>query len=226
MIRIAPSILSADFSSIKEEFVKLKEAKVDYIHFDVMDNHFVPNLTFGPKFIKDLRKHSDMIFDVHLMIESPEKWVDQFLETGGDNFTFHVESTNNIMELAKKVKGQDKLFSLSVKPNTPIETVFPYLDHVYMILVMTVEPGFGGQELIQNTLPKISRLKDKITSEGLNTLIQVDGGVNLSTLPLVIERGADIMVMGSAFFKSENYKTLIDKVKEISKVTTPEKINI
>ncbi len=214
MIQIAPSLLSADFSSIREELVKLEEAKVDYIHFDVMDNHFVPNLTFGSKFIKDLRKYTDIPFDIHLMIDSPEKWVDQFLEAEGDNYTFHIESTHEVLELAKKVKGQNKGFSLSVKPNTPIETLFPYLDLLDMILIMTVEPGFGGQSLIKDTLPKISTLKKIIKSKDLPIKIEVDGGVNLSTLSDVIDHGADVLVMGSAFFKNDHYPGFMEEITE------------
>jgi len=215
MIKIAPSILSADFSNIQNTIKKLEEANVSMIHFDVMDNHFVPNLTFGSKFIKDMRKYTELPFDVHLMIESPEKWIDEFLEVGGDIYTFHIESTVQVIELAKKVKGAGKRFALSVKPETPISSITPYLELLDMVLIMTVEPGFGGQSLIEKTLPKITELKKKIVTQNLSTLIQVDGGVNLSTLPKVLERGADVIVMGSAFFKNDNY---VDFMKTLSQI--------
>lgn len=220
MIKIAPSLLSADFSSIKEELKKLEECKADYVHFDVMDNHFVPNLTFGSKFIKDLRKYSEIPFDVHLMIENPEKWVDQFLEADGDIYTFHIEAAKDVHELARKVKGQNKKFSLSVKPNTPISEITPYLDMLDMVLIMTVEPGFGGQSLIESTLPKIAELRNLIDQKQLNCLIEVDGGVNLSTMDKVVEQGADILVMGSAFFKNEDYPAFIDDVQSIANKVT------
>ncbi len=214
MITIAPSILSADFSAVKEELLKLEKAQINLVHFDVMDNHFVPNLTFGPKFIKDLRKYSDIIFDVHLMIETPEKWINQFLDTGGDIFTCHIEATADVLELAKKVKGQNKKFALSVKPKTPIETIYPYLDLLDMVLIMTVEPGFGGQSLIEETLAKVTELKNLIKKRNLPIQIQVDGGVNLETLTNVVSHGAEILVMGSAFFKNEDYAAFIKLVNQ------------
>lgn len=216
MIKIAPSLLSADFSSIKEELEKLEACKADYVHFDVMDNHFVPNLTFGSKFIKDLRKYTDIPFDVHLMIEHPEKWLDQFLEADGDIYTFHIEAAKDVQELARKVKGQNKKFSLSVKPNTPISEITPYLDMLDMVLIMTVEPGFGGQSLIEETLPKISELRKLIDQKNLSCLIEVDGGVNLSTMDKVVERGADVLVMGSAFFKNEDYTQFMLEVQDLA----------
>ncbi|MDH4129694.1 MAG: ribulose-phosphate 3-epimerase [Spirochaetota bacterium] len=212
MIQIAPSILSADFSLIKEELSKLEKAKVNYIHFDVMDNHFVPNLTFGSKFIKDLRKYTKIPFDVHLMIDSPDDCIDEFLDAGGDIYTFHIEAVRNVNKLANRVKAENRKFSLSVKPKTPIETILPYLDILDMILIMSVEPGFGGQSLIEETLTKISKLKNIITSKGLSIPVEIDGGVNLSTLQRVVESGADILVMGSAFFKNEDYKIFMEKV--------------
>ncbi|MDH5682382.1 MAG: ribulose-phosphate 3-epimerase, partial [Spirochaetota bacterium] len=127
-ITIAPSILSANFSSIRDEMSKLQDAGITMVHFDVMDNHFVPNLTFGPKFIQDLRDQSDLIFDVHLMIENPEDSVEEFLDTGGDIFTYHIEAARDVLELIRKVKGRNKQFALSVKPKTPVETLFPYLE--------------------------------------------------------------------------------------------------
>ncbi|MDH5682825.1 MAG: ribulose-phosphate 3-epimerase [Spirochaetota bacterium] len=211
-ITIAPSILSANFSSILEELDKLSHAGIEMVHFDVMDNHFVPNLTFGPKFIKDLRDKSELIFDVHLMIENPEDSVEEFLDTGGDIFTYHIEAISDIMELIRKVKGRNKQFSLSVKPKTPVETIYPYLEHLDMVLIMSVEPGFGGQSLIPETLSKVSAVKQEISARGLKCKVQVDGGVNLSTLPEVVTEGADILVMGSAFFKNNNYKTFVDSV--------------
>ncbi len=215
MLKIAPSLLSADFSSIKEEIVKLEKAKVDYLHFDVMDNHFVPNLTFGSKFIKDLRKYTNIPFDVHLMIENPNRWAKQFLDSGGDIYTFHIEAVKDIDSLIKQVKDKNKQFALSVKPNTPINKIYPYLDYLDMVLIMTVEPGFGGQSLIEETIPKISAVKEKITSKGLNTLIEVDGGINLSTINKVVESGADILVMGSAFFKNNDYPAFINTIKDL-----------
>jgi ribulose-phosphate 3-epimerase len=210
---ISPSILASNFATLIGELPKIKDAGVDYIHYDVMDNHFVPQLTFGYKFVKDFNSKTDIISDVHLMIDNPHLCVDNYIEAGSNILTFHIESMpeNEIKPLLLKVKSNNILCGLSIKPKTPVSSLLPYIDLLDLVLVMTVEPGFGGQKLIEECLPKIDELKKIIDEKNLGTVIQADGGINLSNAPELHKRGCTFFVMGSAFFKETDYNVFMAK---------------
>lgn len=212
---IAPSILSADFSEIKDTLVELKRIGIEIVHFDVMDQHFVPNLTFGHKFIADLRPKSKLFFDTHLMIEQPEKWVERFIKAGCDNLTFHIEATKKPEQVIEKIKNAGISCGISIKPKTKVEDIEKYLDKVDLILVMTVEPGFGGQKLIENTIEKISSLKQIKKEKGYQYIIEADGGIGEDNIKKLKNLGMDIAVMGSSFFKQKDYGKFHDKIKNI-----------
>lgn len=209
-VKIAPSILSADFADLKTEMQKVTEAGADWLHVDVMDGHFVPNLTIGMPVVKAIKPYSKIPLDVHLMIDEPEKYIEEFIKAGSDYLTLHTESTTVMKESLQKIKSLGAKAGITIRPKTPIEEVKPYLGLVDLVLVMTVEPGFGGQSFMQNQVEKISTLK-KWREEGLGKyLIEVDGGVTDKTAPICIQAGADVLVAGSAVFKGEktiaNYK--------------------
>lgn len=212
-VKIAPSILSADFSDIQNDLSDIKIANADLVHLDVMDGYFVPNITFGPKFIKDIRRHSDMIFDTHLMVINPERYIKNFAESGSDYITIHVEACNNPAETLALIKSYGCKAGIAINPETDISEVLPYLDIVDLILVMTVHPGFGGQKFIYDCLDKVKTLKEVRGSR--DYLISVDGGVNDETAPEIIESGVDILVTGSAFFNSINKKEYINYLHNI-----------
>lgn len=204
MIKISPSVLSADFSDLAREVADIESSGADMVHLDVMDGHFVPNISFGFPVIESLRKRSNMIFDVHLMIEEPEKYADRFIESGADILTFHLEACEDPETLLGDIRSQGVMAGISVKPATPIEEVYPYLEHCDMVLVMTVEPGYGGQKLIPETIEKVRKIKAEIENRGLNVEIQVDGGVNDKTAPELISAGAGILVAGSSVFGAKD----------------------
>ncbi len=211
---ISPSILSSNFSILKDELSKIKEAGAEWVHFDVMDNHFVPNLTFGYKFVKDFRKHSDLIFDVHLMIDEPEKSIDSYIDAGSDIITFHYEACKDVKTTLENLKEKGIRAGLSIKPHTNLDVVFPYLDLLDMILIMTVEPGFSGQSMIRKALDKIPALIRRINGQ-YDIDIQIDGGVNIENIKEVTDLGANVIVMGSAFFKEKDYKAYVEQIKRI-----------
>ncbi len=212
-VKIAPSILSADFSKLGEEIVALDNANCDYIHIDVMDGHFVPNLTIGPNIIRSIRKYTKKIFDVHLMIDPVKKYITDFINAGADIITIHEEINEEIFESFDIIKKSNKQVGISIKPNTPAKSIEKYLDHVDLILVMTVEPGFGGQSFLYDQLKKIKEVKDMIGRKNID--IEVDGGINLSTAKEAINAGANILVSGSTIFKCKNYNKIINDLRNI-----------
>lgn len=213
-LKISPSILSADFSRLGEEMQRAKDNGADYIHFDVMDGHFVPNISYGVPVLKSLKKSAPLPFDVHLMITDPYDYIKAFADAGADIITFHVESNSDIKATIDLIHSYGVKAGLTVKPATDISTVYPYLNDVEMVLVMTVEPGFGGQGFIYDTLDKIKALREESTRQGLDLDIEVDGGIDGTTAPLVKEAGANVLVSGSYLFGAPDMsvavKTLID----------------
>ena len=214
MVKISPSVLSADFAILGAEVENIKNAGAEMAHLDVMDGMFVTNMSFAFPVIASLRKVTDMFLDVHLMIEKPERYIDRFIDSGADLITFHLEATDVPDKCIELVKARGKKVAVSVKPNTPIEEVYPYLDRCDMILIMTVEPGYGGQALIPFCLDKVKTLREEITKRGLNIDIQVDGGINEKTAKDAIAAGANVLVAGSAVFNCSDRKAAIDALRK------------
>lgn len=203
-IIISPSILGGSFSNMQDTIKLIDQSKAEYIHFDVMDGDFVPNLTFGPQFISNIRKNSKKIFDVHLMINRVGKFLDDYVKAGSDIITFHLEIEENIKELISKIKTNNIKCGIAIKPATPWEKLKPYLSDIDQIIIMTVEPGFGGQKFMEEQLLKIEQLKNFISSNQLHVDLEVDGGVNYETGKKCVDAGANILVAGSFLFKQEN----------------------
>ena len=213
---LAPSILSADFKILGEQLKLTEEAGAEYIHFDVMDGMFVPSISFGMPGIKSIRECSDRIFDVHLMIEKPERYVEEFAACGADLVNFHLEATEDVKGCIDKIRATGKKVGITIKPATPAETVEPYLELVDMVLVMTVEPGFGGQKLIPECLNKVAVIRKMITDRGLATDLEVDGGIHLDNVVQALEKGANVIVAGSAVFKDDiaaNAKAFLNRMQ-------------
>tara|TARA_B100000123_G_scaffold270730_1_gene249127 strand:- start:1532 stop:2191 length:660 start_codon:yes stop_codon:yes gene_type:complete len=211
-IQISPSILSADFSDLGKEIKKLEKGGADLIHVDVMDGHFVPNLTIGPPVIKSLRKYTKLPFDVHLMISPVHKYIKNFAEAGSDIITIHPEATKNLEKSIKEIKKFKKKVGLSLNPNTNISKIKKYLNKIDLVLVMSVYPGFGGQKFIKEVLKKIKKLKTLKIKNNFNYKIEVDGGINFSNSKSVINSGADILVSGTTIFK-ENKGNIKKNIK-------------
>ena len=212
-IKISPSILSADYASLKSEIEKVKNGGADMLHVDVMDGHFVPNISIGPPVVKSIRKATDMFLDCHLMISNPYDYIDAFASSGADLIAFHVESDSDIEKTIEKITSAGVLPALVVKPGTPAESVFPYLSKIAMVLVMTVEPGFGGQSFMEDMLPKIKAIREKADEVNPSLMIQVDGGIVPETAKKCVDAGADVLVSGSYIFGASDTEGAISSLR-------------
>ena len=210
-IKIAPSILSAYFSKLGDEISALDKTDCEYIHIDVMDGHFVPNLTIGPNVVKSIRNLSKKIFDVHLMIDPVEKFLDDFANAGADIITIHHEISENVFKCLEKIKNKKIKAGISLKPSTPGDVIKKYINHIDLVLIMTVEPGFGGQTFMYNQLNKIQEVRKIVANRDIE--IEVDGGITLETAKKVKDAGANVIVSGSTIFKNKDYGKIISKLR-------------
>lgn len=208
---IAPSLLASDFSKLSEEIQSVEKAGADWIHLDIMDGHFVPNITFGPSVIKSLRKTTSLPFDVHLMIENPEKFIDEFIQAGADYLTLHIETLKNPSETLQNIRKQGCRPGITLKPETHVDQILPFLPLVDLVLIMTVDPGFGGQKFMGDQLEKVKTVKEMAKELNHDLFIEVDGGINKDTAALC--KDVDVLVAGSYIFSSPSYKEAIDNLK-------------
>ena len=213
---IAPSLLAADLGYLADEIKKITAAKADWIHLDIMDGHFVPNLSFGPDFLKLIKKHTHLPCDVHLMCSSPEIILDHFLEAGADNITLHAELGKKAHTLIEKIRGSGCLAGISINPPTPFEEAIPFLSEIDLLLIMTVNPGYGGQKFISENISKLKMAKKKKKLNKKKFILEVDGGINFESMKECVKAGADALVSGTTIFRSENYKEAIHKMRLIA----------
>lgn len=208
---IAPSLLSMDFTQTLKQLNEIKESQATWLHFDVMDGHFVPNLSFGPDICKQVRKHSDLFMDVHIMVSDPNYFSDVFIEAGADLITFHLEacqSEEEVLSIIKKIHDKGIKVGLTIKPATDVKDLLPFMDKIDLVLIMSVNPGYGGQSFIPNALDKIAFLRQHIDENKLSCLIEVDGGINAETAQWVLDAGVDVLVAGSYIFKNDIKETI------------------
>ncbi len=214
MARIAPSVLGADFARLGEEINSADRAGVDILHLDIMDGHFVPNISYGPAIVKTIDKLSDSFLDVHLMLSEPEKYFEDFVKAGADAITFHLEVHPDPSAYAQQIKDLGVQAGISINPDMPVGKVLPFLKEFDYLLVMSVYPGFGGQKFIRDALTSVRTARDYIRSHGLDAKVMIDGGVDASNAQEVVEAGAEILIMGSAFFGAEDRASLVKQVAE------------
>lgn len=215
MIKIAPSLLSANFANLEDEIKKIENGGADYIHLDVMDGIFVPNITFGPPVIKKLRKVTEIPFDVHLMIDRPERYIKDFVDAGADIITVHEEATIHLHRTIQEIKSYGKKAGVSLNPSTPLENILYVLEDLDLVLIMTVNPGFGGQSFINSMKDKIKRMRNIIDERKLDIILQVDGGVKINNAYEIISYGADLLVVGSDIFGSEDVENRTREFKNL-----------
>lgn len=214
MIKISPSVLTADFLTLKDDIKKLESAGVDMLHLDVMDGIFVPNISFGPPVIRSIRKHTDLSLDVHLMIDRPSRYFKEFISEA-DYLGFHYEAGSDVSDLLKSIRNEGKKSCLTIKPATAPEEIFDYLPLCDMVLVMSVEPGFGGQKFMPIALEKLKTLKEISKIKGYDIELEVDGGINAETAPEAIKAGADVLVIGNYLFSAEDMGARVREIKEL-----------
>ena len=215
MIKISPSILASDFSRLGQEVSAMEAAGADMIHIDVMDGHFVPNISFGMPVIKSLRPVTNLIFDVHLMISDPLRYLGDFAKAGADMIVFHLESDSDVKATIDEIHRLGKKAGISIKPGTPAEALLPYMKDIEMALVMTVEPGFGGQKFMPDMMEKLRILRAYCQENGLDVDLQVDGGIDLNTAPVAVENGANVLVAGSALFGKPDYTAAVAALRKV-----------
>ena len=217
MTYIAPSLLAADYAHLADEIKKVEDAGAAYLHLDIMDGAFVPNISFGPELVASIRKSTKLIFDVHLMINDPIRYVDRFVKAGADMITFHIESTNNPEAVIRAIESHEMRVGIAISPATPVDAILPYLPRLAQVTVMTVEPGFGGQAFMMPMLDKVRILRRYALERGLKLDIEVDGGINPDNVGYCTGAGANVIVAGSAIFKSKKPRSVIFGMKEAAK---------